>query len=143
VIGFIGCKENVSKTPFVDKKLSSLHIKQAFDKKNKWLVNNDLDSLKTVIHSQAQYGHSNCWVQDYDDIVNANPKDSLVYIAIESDGLDISVINGTGIVIGNARFHGMYKQDTFDMNLCFVETYAFVDEKWMLVGRQSAKVPKK
>ena len=45
VIGFIGCKENVSKTPFVDKKLSSLHIKQAFDKKNKWLVNNEVTEL--------------------------------------------------------------------------------------------------
>ncbi len=125
-----------------DAKLSSLQIKQTMEKKNEWLVSKQADSLTTIIHPQAIYGHSNCWVQSSDDLINNEPLDSLTYLSIDIEDLEINPIGSTGIVSGVGHFVGIFKRDTFDMRLCFVETYANVEDKWMLIGRQAAKVPK-
>ena len=135
-----GCKQADKVLP--DNKLAVMQLKEAFDKKNDWLVSSQYDSLETMIHKDVVYGHSNCWVQDYNDLVTFQEKDSLAYIGITPENLEVNVIGATGIVYGNALFKGIYKLDTFDMNLCFVETYSYLDNKWTLVGRQSAKKTK-
>ena len=137
---FSSCKQ--SKVELPDNKLATILLKETFDKKNEWLVSSQYDSLKSILHNDVIYGHSNCWVQEHNDLVTFQEKDSLAYISIMPENLEINVIGSTGLVYGNAQFKGIYKLDTFDMNLCFVETYSYLDDKWILVGRQSAKKTK-
>lgn len=142
IVILIQCKPKIESPP-LDNKNAVLNIKAAFDNKNKWLVADFKDSLATVIHPNALYGHSNCWIQTAEDITIGKPTDSLRYLAIEVADLNVDVIEETGIVQGVAHFQGIYKQDTFDMDLCFVETYTLTNERWQLISRQAAKVPSK
>lgn len=134
------CNEGTQ--PPVDNKLAVVQLKDVFDLKNKYLIEADYGALSEIIHDNVVYGHSNCWIQDKEDITGVTPKDSLTYIKIEANDLNIDVIGETGIIQGTAQFVGIYKLDTFDLNLCFVETYAHIDDSWKLVARQSASVPK-
>lgn len=141
ILSIIGCKNSNQASKIEDDKLSALQIKHTLDKKNRWLVSNQFDSLATIVHPQVVYGHSNCWVQSAEDLLTVKPSDSLAYISIMIDDLEINPIGQTGIVSGVGHFVGIYKLDTFDLHLCFVETYSKVDDQWQLVARQAAKVP--
>ena len=134
---FTACKQEKS---YVPNKLQVKQVKETFDLKNKWLIDGHVDSLKQIIHEEAVYGHSNCWVETYEDLTSVDTT-TLDYIDVIVDDLEIFVVGQTGVIKGSGQFIGLYKQDTFDLNLCFVETYAFAKNKWKLVVRQSAKVP--
>jgi len=139
VLIILSCSaEKVKKDSEVGNKVLTLSLKKTFDKKNNWLVDGATDSLEQIIYSNLYYGHSNCWVEDYSDFTTV---DSLVldYISIVPENLNVDVIGSTGIISGNGHFVGLYNQDTFDLNLCFIETYHY-DKSWLLVARQSAKM---
>ena len=139
----MACNQARKPKPEIDRKLAAKELKDAFDLKNQYLVEANYEALSNIIHSDAVYGHSNCWIQDKEDITGVTPEDSLSYLSIKANDLNIDVIGSTGIIQGTAQFKGVYKLDTFDLHLCFVETYAHLDNSWKLVARQSAGVPKK
>ena len=131
------CKPPQSKS---NNKLDTLHLKQIFDKKNAWLVDNKYDSLYTILHPDLVYGHSNGWVQTYDDIMDRERKDSLYYQMIDINNMDINVVDHTGIVVGNGKFEGIVGQDSFAINLQFIETYILLDSRWKLLAMQAVKI---
>jgi hypothetical protein len=142
LIGSILSCKPTSQSNTDDAKVKVLTLKQVFDKKNEWLVAENFDSLKQIIHPQIKYAHSNCWVQVADDMINPNNNDSLVYLEIDISHLDVDVISNVGIVEGTGHFKGIVKRDSFDLNLCFVETYIEEEGSWKLIARQSSKAPK-
>ncbi len=147
LIAFLGilsaCHQVTNRdTVELDNKLLTLQLKETFDKKNEWLISDDRDSLKTLLFPQIQYGHSNCWIQDFSDMTMYESSDSLIYKSIEVDNLEVDVLDNVGTVRGVALFSGVYKGHEFDLDLCFTETYYYKNSRWRLLSRQSAKVPK-
>ena len=137
LLGLVSCKPSIQSPQ--DNKLKALLLKRTFENKNRYLILNDADSISTITHPQAIYVHSNCWVQSADEVINNPPEDSLSYLDIIVDDLSVDVINNTGIVHGFGQFVGLYKQDTFKLELCFVETYVYEHDTWKLIARQAAK----
>ena len=135
---FIGCT-STKKLPL--NSLDEKGLQTIFYLKNKFLVDGDQRSLKTLIHPQVAYCHSNCWYEDFTSLMKSDTEKKLDYKNITVSELFITVVNTTGIVRGKANFEINMNGNDVTLSLCFVEAYVYENKKWWLLTRQSSKVP--
>jgi hypothetical protein len=114
---------------------------QAFsEKKNKWLIEPNTDSLKGMLDSRCLYIHSNGWVQKADEVVNDLQSKKLVYEKIVISESQARQFESMVVVTGKGHVEGKVNGNPFNMNLVFTEVYVKRKASWKLVSRHSNKM---
>ncbi|MBL0083672.1 MAG: nuclear transport factor 2 family protein [Saprospiraceae bacterium] len=108
--------------------------------KNAWLVSGSAQELKSLIHPDLRYTHSNCWTEEMDEFLSKPEEKGLLYKSIEVDSAAYLVADRTGLVRGKGTFNINHKGKDLSIHLCFTETYVCQDGQWMLFARHAAKL---
>lgn len=111
--------------------------KRKFD----WMVNKNVDSLKTLLDEKVKYIHSNGWTQSKQEVIDDFLSGKLAYQKIEISEAAARLYATTAIVTGKGKFSGTVNQTPFAMELAYTEVYIKKDNHWLLVSRHSNKMP--
>jgi hypothetical protein len=117
------------------------YVDQLHRKKFTWLINKNYDSLNLILHTQAQYIHSNGWVQSKNEVIEDLKTGKLNYTNVEVVESKVSVYQNTAIVSGKGRFRGlMPDKSEFNLSLFYTEVYIKVGKEWKLINRLATKI---
>jgi hypothetical protein len=134
VLFFASCK--TSSALLTQQSLSS-----TFELKNKYLIENNREGLKSLAHKDVAFCHSNCWHEDITSLLKTDEEKKLDYKAIDIYEKNVTITDKTGIIRGKGKFTIFYNDKDMVIDLCFIETYVFQHDKWYFLARQSSKVP--
>jgi predicted RNA-binding protein with PUA domain len=115
-------------------------IKAFSETKNRWLVENNTDSIRNLLDSRCLYMHSNGWIQTADEVVKDMQSKKLVYKKISITESQARQYESMVIVTGKGRFEGEVDGKPFGMLLMYTEVYVKRKSNWKLVSRQSTKL---
>jgi hypothetical protein len=110
-------------------------------KKNSWLINNQYDSVKSLLDSRCLYVHSNGWIQNTAEVLDDMKTGKLVYQTIEVSNATARQFEKMVIVNGNGIFGGTNNGTAFSVKLVFTEVYVNRKNGWKLVSRHASKLP--
>ena len=120
--------------------VDSIGLKDAMQKLDKALLQKDEVVLRSVLHKDASYGHSNGWIQSKDDILNDFKSGKLTYNNIENNSSAIIRINKKfAAVKTNTNAEGSVNGTAFKLTLHVMQFWIKTKKGWQLIARQSAK----
>lgn len=121
--------------------VDSVGLKDAMQKLDKALLQKDEVILKSVLHKDLSYGHSNGWIQSKDDILNDFKSGKLTYNNIENNSSAIVRINKMyATVKTNTNAEGSVNGIAFKLTLHVMQFWIKTKKGWQLIARQSAKL---
>jgi len=124
----------------VTAQVDSIALKDAMKKLDKALLEKDEVTLKTVLHNDVSYGHSNGWIQSKSDILNDFTSGKLTYNKIENNSSAIVKINKKyATVKTNTNVEGAVNGTAFKLTLHIMQFWIKTKKGWQLIARQSAK----
>lgn len=125
----------------VTAQVDSIALKDAIMKLDKALLEKDEVTLKTVLHNDVSYGHSNGWIQSKSDILNDFISGKLTYNKIENNSWAIVKINKKyATVKTNTNAEGVVNGTAFKLTLHIMQFWIKTKKGWQLIARQSAKL---
>ena len=110
------------------------------EKKNTWLIQKNVDSIKAMLDKRCMYIHSNGWTQSAEEVVKDLQSGKMVYNKVTITESQARQFESMVIVTGKGKFEGMVDSKPFDLSLAFTEVYVRRKDGWKLVSRQSAKL---
>jgi hypothetical protein len=116
------------------------YVKAFSETKNRWLVDNNIDSIRNLLDNRCLYMHSNGWIQTAADVVKDMQSGKLVYKKITITESQARQFESMVIVTGKGRFEGEVDNKPFGMALMYTEVYVKRKSSWKLVSRQSTKL---
>ena len=120
--------------------VDSIGLKDATKKLDKALLEKDATTLKTVLHKELSFGHSNGWVQTRDDIMNDFSSGKLTYNKFENNSSAIVKISKKyATVKTNTNAEGSVNGTAFKLTLHIMQFWIKTKKGWQLIARQSAK----
>ena len=120
--------------------VDSIGLKDATKKLDKALLEKDATTLKTVLHKELSFGHSNGWVQTRDDIMNDFSSGKLTYNKFENNSSAIVKISKKyATVKTNTNAEGVVNGTAFKLTLHIMQFWIKTKNGWQLIARQSAK----
>jgi Domain of unknown function (DUF4440) len=120
--------------------VDSIGLKNAMQQLDKALLQKDETVLKSVLHKDLSYGHSNGWIQSKSDILNDFKSGKLTYNKIENNSLTIIVITKEyATVKTNTNAEGVVNGTAFNLKLHIMQFWIKTKKGWQLIARQSAK----
>ena len=120
--------------------IDSVGLKDAMQKLDKALLEKDEVVLKSVLHSEVSYGHSNGWIQSKNDILNDFKSGKLTYNKIDNNSSAIvSVSKKYATVKTNTNAEGAVNGTAFKLTLHIMQFWMKTKSGWQLIARQSAK----
>jgi len=121
--------------------IDSVGLKNAMQQLDKALLQKDETVLKSVLHKDLSYGHSNGWIQSKSDILNDFTSGKLTYSKIENNSSTIIVINKEyATVKTNTNAEGVVNGTAFKLTLHIMQFWIKTKKSWQLIARQSAKL---
>ena len=121
--------------------IDSVGLKNAMQQLDKALLQKDETVLKSVLHKDLSYGHSNGWIQSKSDILNDFTSGKLTYSKIENNSSAIIVINKEyATVKTNTNAEGVVNGTAFKLTLHIMQFWIKTKKGWQLIARQSAKL---
>ena len=121
--------------------IDSVGLKNAMQQLDKALLQKDETVLKSVLHKDLSYGHSNGWIQSKSDILNDFTSGKLTYSKIENNSSTIIVINKEyATVKTNTNAEGAVNGTVFKLTLHIMQFWIKTKKGWQLIARQSAKL---
>jgi len=121
--------------------IDSVGLKNAIQQLDKALLQKDETVLKSVLHKDLSYGHSNGWIQSKSDILNDFTSGKLTYSKIENNSSTIIVINKEyATVKTNTNAEGVVNGTAFKLTLHIMQFWIKTKKGWQLIARQSAKL---
>ena len=121
--------------------IDSVGLKNAIQQLDKALLQKDETVLKSVLHKDLSYGHSNGWIQSKSDILNDFTSGKLTYSKIENNSSAIIVINKEyATVKTNTNAEGVVNGTAFKLTLHIMQFWIKTKKGWQLIARQSAKL---
>ena len=128
----------VAKSSFAQ--IESIGLKNAMRQLDKALLEKDETVLRSVLHKEVSYGHSNGWIQGKNDILNDFTSGKLVYNKIENNSSAIITISKKyATVKTNTNAEGMVNNTAFKLTLHIMQFWIKTKKGWQLIARQSAK----
>lgn len=125
---------------FAAAQVDSIELKDAMQKLDKALLQKDEVVLKSVLHKDVSYGHSNGWIQSKDDIVSDLKNGKLTYNSIENNSSAIVRIDKRfATVKTNTNAEGAVNGTAFKLTLHIMQFWIKTKKGWQLIARQSAK----
>lgn len=110
------------------------------ERKNKWLIDKNYDSLKVMLDSRCLYIHSNGWTQSAVDVIEDLKTGKMVYNKVKVTESLARQFESMVIVNGKGIFEGTVDSKPFSLRLAFTEVYVKRKATWKLVSRQSARL---
>ena len=125
---------------FVVAQVDSIDLKEALQKLDKALMHKDELVLRSLLHNNISYGHSNGWVQSKADVFNDFKSGKLVYNIIESSSVSILDIGKNHAAVKmNSNAEGVVNGNAFNLKLHVLQVWLKTKKGWQLYSRQSAK----
>ena len=120
--------------------IDSVGLKNAMQQLDKALLQKDETVLKSVLHKDLSYGHSNGWIQSKSDILNDFTSGKLTYSKIENNSSAIIIITKEyATVKTNTNAEGVVNGTAFNLKLHIMQFWVKTKRGWQLIARQSAK----
>jgi len=120
--------------------VDSIGLKNTMQQLDKALLQKDETVLKSVLHKDLSYGHSNGWIQSKSDILNDFTSGKLTYSKIENNSSVIIVITKEyATVKTNTNAEGAVNGTAFKLTLHIMQFWIKTKKGWQLITRQSAK----
>ena len=120
--------------------IDSIGLKNTMQQLDKALLQKDEAVLKSVLHKDLSYGHSNGWIQSKADILNDFTSGKLTYDKIENNSSAIIVITKEyATVKTNTSAEGLVNGTAFNLKLHIMQFWIKTKKGWQLIARQSAK----
>lgn len=116
------------------------YVKAFSETKNRWLIENNIDSIRSLLDNRCLYMHSNGWVQTADEVIKDMQSKKLVYKKVTIAESQARQFESMVIVTGKGRFEGEVDGKAFGMVLMYTEVYVKRKSSWKLVSRQSTKL---
>lgn len=108
--------------------------------KFRWMVQQKLDSLNSILDDRIQYVHSNGWVQTKKEISDDLRSGKLTMKKVTVTEATARVYKGFVIVNGKGIFNVLMEGKPVDINLLYTEVYAKRANGWLLVSRHANKL---
>ena len=121
--------------------IDSVGLKYAMLQLDKALLQKDETVLKSVLHQDLSYGHSNGWVQSKSDVLNDFISGKLTYSKIENNSSAIIVITKEyATVKTDTNAEGAVNGTAFNLKLHIMQFWIKTKKGWQLIARQSTKL---
>ena len=121
--------------------VDSVGLKNAMLKLDKALLGKDEVVLRSVLHEEVSYGHSNGWIQSKNDIINDFKTGKLVYNKIENNSSAIvNISKNYATVKTNTNAEGSVNGTAFKLTLHVMQFWIKTKKGWQLIARQSSKL---
>ncbi len=121
--------------------IDSIDLKNAMQQLDKALLQKDETVLKSVLHKDLSFGHSNGWIQTKADILNDFASGKLTYNKIENNSSAIVTISKKyATVKTNTNAEGSVNGTAFKLILHVMQFWIKTKIGWQLIARQSAKL---
>ena len=129
----------IAKSSFAQ--IDSVGLKNVMQQLDKALLEKNETVLKSVLHKDLSYGHSNGWIQSKSDILNDFTSGKLTYNKIENSSSVIIVITKEyATVKTNTNAEGVVNGTAFNLKLHIMQFWIKTKKGWQLIARQSAKL---
>jgi hypothetical protein len=129
----------IAKSSFAQ--IDSIGLKNAMQQLDKALLQKNESVLRSVLHKDLSYGHSNGWIQSKNDILNDFTSGKLVYNKIENNSLAIiNISKKYATVKTNTNAEGVVNGTAFKLTLHIMQFWIKTKKGWQLIARQSAKL---
>ena len=121
--------------------VDSVGLKNTMQQLDKALLQKDETVLKSVLHQDLSYGHSNGWVQSKSDVLNDFISGKLTYSKIENNSSAIIVITKEyATVKTDTNAEGAVNGTAFNLKLHIMQFWIKTKKGWQLIARQSTKL---
>jgi len=121
--------------------IDSVGLKNTMQQLDKALLQKDETVLRSVLHDDLSFGHSNGWIQSKSDILNDFTSGKLTYNKIENNSSAIVKINKKyATVKTNTNAEGAVNGTAFKLTLHIMQFWIKTKKGWQLIARQSAKL---
>ena len=121
--------------------IDSVGLKNAMQQLDKALLQKDETVLKSVLHKDISFGHSNGWIQTKNDILNDFTSGKLTYNKFENNSSAIVTISKKyATVKTNTNAEGSVNGTAFKLTLHIMQFWIKTKKGWQLIARQSAKL---
>lgn len=128
----------IAKSSFTQ--IDSIGLKNAMQQLDNALLQKNETVLRSVLHKDVSYGHSNGWIQSKNDIINDFKSGKLVYNKIENNSSAIVTLSKKyGTVKTNTNAEGVVNGTAFNLKLHIMQFWVKTKKGWQLIARQSAK----
>jgi len=120
--------------------IDSIGLKNTMQQLDKALLEKNESVLRSVLHKDISFGHSNGWIQTRDDILNDFKSGKLVYNKFENNSSAIvSISKKYATVKTNSNAEGTVNGTAFKLTLHVMQFWIKTKKGWQLIARQSAK----
>ena len=121
--------------------IDGIDLKNAMQQLDKALLQKDETVLRSVLHKDVSYGHSNGWIQSKSDILNDFTSGKLTYDKIENNSsVIITISKKYATVKTNTNAEGVVNGTPFNLKLHIMQFWVKTKKGWQLIARQSAKL---
>ena len=121
--------------------IDSIGLKTAMQQLDKALLQKDETVLRSVLHKDLSYGHSNGWIQSKSDIVNDFKNGKLTYNKIENNSAAIvNISKKYATVKTNTNAEGTVSGTAFNLKLHVMQFWIKTKKGWQLLARQSSRL---
>ena len=104
------------------------------------MQNNDVGLLNLLSH-QVSFGHSNGWVQNYQDFTQDFASGKVKYTLVRQTKLsEIKFFKKTCSIRRTVKVSGKYQNENFTLNLSLLEVWIKDNAVWQLWSRQSVSI---
>lgn len=126
---------------FVIAQVDSIGLQVALQKLDKALIQKDEPVLRSLLHNNMSYGHSNGWVQSKSDVFNDFKSGKLQYDKINSTAVSILDIGKNRATVKmNTEAEGNINGTAFNLKMHVMQVWLKTKKGWQLYSRQSAKL---
>jgi len=120
--------------------IDSIGLKKAMQQLDKALLQKDETVLRSVLHDDLSFGHSNGWIQSKNDILSDFASGKLTYNKFENNSSSIVKISKEyATVKTNTNAEGVVNGTAFKLTLHIMQFWVKTKKGWQLIARQSAK----
>lgn len=107
------------------------------------LVQKDSNALKSLLHEELVYGHSNGWKETKPELISNLYNGTLDYNKISAGDEQIVVKDNTACVRSLQHIDVVMKGKPLQISLHTLEVWVKTKKQWKLLSRQSAKAESK
>ena len=108
------------------------------------MIDNDIDALKTLLHSQMRYTHSNATVDTKDSYIAAIENKVFDYRNVETKDTEIQLIgeNDLGLVNGQALISVLAGGRELTLDCRYTCLWKHTDNGWQFLAWHNTPLPK-
>ncbi|NML68876.1 nuclear transport factor 2 family protein [Chryseobacterium sp. RP-3-3] len=105
-----------------------------------YLQNND-EKIVDILSPDVSFGHSNGWIQNFEDFKKDFSSKKVTYKEIQQTELsEIKKYKNTVSIRRKIKVSGTYKNQDFEMKLALLEIWIRKNTVWKLWSRQSVEI---